>query len=340
MRAIGVARPGGSESESTQTKHITFSGSLSRCDFTHGLCVRRRFPGKEVSRLYLVSHHIFGHVFTTLGTIRAKAEFPCASCRNAAHDMLLIFPSIEISGGRCIQSVQGKSGTDHLYPDDPIKTAVLWRGENAKTLHVIDIDGVREGKTVNRDIIASMVKAVDIPVQVAGGLQDYDEICDLIGLGAYRVVIGTAAVENPALVERVIRKFGARKVVISIETYNGFIRTRRGKSPVTITPVQHALALKRLGVCRVIYATIDESTGSKILDHDALRHLASGADIRVTAQGGVNSYADLLQLQKLEKIGVDSVIIGKSLYQNRFPCQELWRLNERGLSDLGPTRRI
>ncbi|MBM4169920.1 MAG: 1-(5-phosphoribosyl)-5-((5-phosphoribosylamino)methylideneamino)imidazole-4-carboxamide isomerase [Ignavibacteria bacterium] len=253
--------------------------------------------------------------------------------------MLLIFPSIEISDGCCLQSVRG-DGTNHLYPNDPIKTAILWRGENAKTLHVIDVDGVREGKVVNRATIAEMVKAVDIPVQVAGGLQDYEEICDLIELGVYRVVIGTAAIENPSVIERVIRKFGARKVAISIETYNGTIRTRRGTSPITLTPLQHTLALKRLGVCRIIYASIDEATGKKILRLDELRNLASRADIRVTAQGGVQNYADLLELQKLEQVGVDSVIIGKSLYENRFPCQELWRLNERGLTDLGPTRRM
>lgn len=265
---------------------------------------------------------------------------PSLPCRIETETMLLIFPSIEISDGCCVQAVLGGRGTEDLYPNDPIKTAILWRGENAKTLHVIDLDGVRQGKLVNRDTIARMVKAVDIPVQVAGGLQDYDEICDLIGLGVYRVVIGTAAIENPPLVERVIRKFGARKVAISIETCDGVIRTRRETREIPASPLEHTLALKRLGVCRIIYASLDQESGAKVLKFDELRSLAASANIRVTAQGGVHGYEDLIRLQELEKVGVDSVIIGKSLYENRFPCQGLWRLNERGLTDLGPTRRI
>lgn len=254
--------------------------------------------------------------------------------------MLLIFPSIEIRRGECVQLVHGTPGSEHRYSVDPVKMAVLWRGENAKTLHVVDVDGVEAGMVRNRDTIQRMVDAVDIPIQVGGGLREYEEITDVLNLGVYRVVIGTAAVNDPALIERLVRDHGARRIAVAIEGRNGRIRTEGGKKEIDLSPVAFARQMKKLGVMRVVYSDVSDDGKSKRLNIDALRTLAQEAGVRVTAQGGVEGYRDLLLLQDLEKVGVDSVIAGKALYENRFPCQRLWRLNEEELTDLGPTRRI
>jgi phosphoribosylformimino-5-aminoimidazole carboxamide ribotide isomerase len=218
--------------------------------------------------------------------------------------------------------------------------AILWRGENAKTLHVVDVDGVKTGKTQNRDIIEKMVQAVDIPVQVGGGLRDYEDIASLFQVGVYRVVIGTAAVLDQALIDRLIKDFGARRIAVAIEAKDGRVRTDGGAHQHDITAIDFALRMKRVGVSRIVYSDIAEDGATKRLNLDALRSLAAQTGMRVTAQGGVTGYKDLILLQSLEKVGVDSVIIGKALYDNKFPCQRLWRLNERELSDLGPTRRM
>jgi phosphoribosylformimino-5-aminoimidazole carboxamide ribotide isomerase len=218
--------------------------------------------------------------------------------------------------------------------------AILWRGENAKTLHISDVDGVQTGRVHNWDIIEQIVQAVDIPIQVGGGLRNYDDIKDLLGKGVFRIVIGTIAIHDKALVEALIQDFGARKIAISIEAQDGTIRSEGGKQRHDITPLEFALQMMKLGVSRVVYSEIGPDGESKISNPDSLRELASRSGVRVTAQGGIHGYQDLIRLQEVEKFGVDSVIVGQALYENKFPCQRLWRLNEKELTDLGPTRRI
>ena len=254
--------------------------------------------------------------------------------------MLLIFPSIEIRRGDCVQLVHGERGSENLYSIDPVKMAVLWRGENAKTLHISDVDGVKTGRVHNWDIIEEIVKAVDIPIQVGGGLRNYDDIKALLEKGIYRIVIGTIAVHNQELVEKLIQDFGARKIAISVEAFSGKIRTDGGSQVHDISPLTFTLQMKKLGVSRIVYSEIDSDGKTKVSNPLSLRELAKGSGVRITAQGGINGYQDLIHLQELEKFGVDSVIVGKALYENKFPCQRLWRLNEKELTDLGPTRRI
>ena len=255
--------------------------------------------------------------------------------------MLLIYPTIEISHEACIFLVRGEQGSERKYSLDPVQMAILWRGENAKTLHVVDRDGVADGVVRNFDVLKRLVEAVDIPVQVGGGLRSYDEVKRLFDIGVYRVVIGTASVENPALVGELIKEFGARKVAISIEARKGRVQTVGGTKTTDITPLQLTSSMKKIGVCRVLYSDLDlkqeELTQSYF---DTLKELATESGIRVTAKDCVYNYKDLIRLQELEKFGVDSVVLSKPLYENRFPCQGLWRLNESALTDLGPTRRI
>ena len=254
--------------------------------------------------------------------------------------MLLIFPAIEIRRGQCVQFVHGEPGSENLYSIDPVQMAVLWRGENAKSLHISDVDGVNTGRVHNWDIIEKIVKAVDIPIQVGGGLRSYDDIKTLLEKGIYRIVIGTIAVHDQALVEKLIQDFGARKIAISVEGFQGKIRTDGGAEVHDISPLAFTIRMKKLGVSRIVYSEIGPDGKSKVCNSASLKELAQGSGVRITAQGGIHGYQDLIRLQEIEKFGVDSVIVGKALYENKFPCQQLWRLNEKELKDLGPTRRI
>jgi len=107
-----------------------------------------------------------------------------------------------------------------------------------------------------------------------------------------------------------------------------------------ISPLSFALQMKKLGVSRIVYSEISADGTTKISNPVSLKELATRSGVRITAQGGISGYQDLIRLQELEKFGVDSVIVGKALYENKFPCQQIWRLNEKELTDLGPTRRI
>lgn len=254
--------------------------------------------------------------------------------------MLLIFPSIEISHECCVQVIHGTAGAEHVYSVDPVKMAILWRGENAKTLHIVDLDGAKEGKVLHRDIIKRMVSAVDIPVQVGGGLRSFEVIQSVLDLGVYRVVIDTAAVEHPGLIGRLVKEFGTRKIAIGISSRSGKVTIDGGKKETNVSPVELGLEMKKLGVTRLVYGERIDGDFEGPLPYEMLKELATKTNIRVTCLDGVSNYKDLVRLQELERFGVDSVIIGKPLYENRFPCQGLWRLNEKELTDLGPTRRM
>ncbi len=254
--------------------------------------------------------------------------------------MILILPAIDIKDGRCVRLVQGAPGTEKVYSDDPVQMAVLWRGENSKTLHVVDLDGAFEGKMKNIDVLQRMLKAVDIPIQVGGGIRTYEQVQQLFSVGIHRVVIGTAAIDDPDLVARCVKDFGARKVVVGIDAKDGLVMTKGWKENTGVEAVSLALNMKALGVCRVVYTDIQRDGMLSGPNIEATKEMAQKSGLRITASGGVGDYHDLIKLQELEPFGVDSVIVGKALYENRFSCQALWRENEKELDDLGPTRRI
>ncbi|MDD8017737.1 MAG: 1-(5-phosphoribosyl)-5-[(5-phosphoribosylamino)methylideneamino]imidazole-4-carboxamide isomerase [Bacteroidota bacterium] len=254
--------------------------------------------------------------------------------------MLLIFPAIDIKGGKCIRLVQGAPGTEKIYSDDPVKMAVLWRGENAKTLHVVDLDGAFGGTMQNFEVLARMIQTVDIPIQVGGGIRSYEQVKRLMECGISRVVLGTAAIEDPDLIARCVKDFGARKIAVGIDAKNGVVMTKGWQENTGVEAVSLALNMKQLGVCRIVYTDIALDGMMMGPNIRATREIAEKSGLRVTASGGVSGYNDLIKLQELEKYGVDSVIVGKALYENKFSCQALWRENEKTLDDLGPTRRI
>ncbi len=254
--------------------------------------------------------------------------------------MLLILPAIDIKDGRCVRLVQGAPGTEKIYSDDPVQMAILWRGENSKTLHVVDLDGAFDGKMKNLETLQRMMKAVDIPIQIGGGIRTYEQVKQLFDIGLYRVVLGTAAIDDPELVARCVKDFGARKIVVGIDAKNGVVMTKGWQENTGIEAVSLALNMKALGVCRIVYTDITRDGMLSGPNFEAIAEMAKKSGLKVTASGGVSDYQDLIKLQELEKFGVDSVIVGKALYENRFSCQALWRENEQSLDDLGPTRRI
>lgn len=242
--------------------------------------------------------------------------------------MLLIIPAIEIKGGKCVQMVQGHEG--YVYSDDPIDMAKLWRKENAKSLHVTDVDGALEGRLVNFDVIERMVKTVDIPVELGGGLRTFDETKRAFDAGIYRVVLGTMAIANPDEAKRILDAYGPSKVVLGIDAENGHVKTRGWKEDSGLTATSVALNAKALGFRRIVYTDILLDGMMRGPNLEAIKSLAQTSGMRITASGGVAGLDHVLKLQELEQYGVDSVVIGRALYENKFSCQDMWRLCEAG----------
>jgi phosphoribosylformimino-5-aminoimidazole carboxamide ribotide isomerase len=254
-------------------------------------------------------------------------HFETGSPHNGA-SMLLIIPAIEIKGGRCVQMVQGVEG--YSYSDDPVEMARLWRKENAKSLHVTDIDGAMQGHLVNKEVLKRMVSTVDIPIELGGGLRSFDAVQEAFQLGMYRVLIGTMVIENPDEAKRVIDTYGPSKVVLGIDARDGIVATHGWAESSGLTALTVALNAKTLGFRRVVYTDIRLDGTLRGVNLSVLQELATKAGMRVTSAGGISGLDDLLKVQELEKLGVDSVVIGRALYENKFSCQGVWRRCEAG----------
>jgi phosphoribosylformimino-5-aminoimidazole carboxamide ribotide isomerase len=200
--------------------------------------------------------------------------------------------------------------------------------ENAKALHVTDLDGLSEGRVVNEETIRNLVGRVDIPIVLGRNFRSEESIRAAFDLGVYRVVLAGTLVASVGVLERLVRTFGASKLTLGIEGMGGEVVDERTIQPTGWTAVQAALAAKSAGILRLAYSESISGSGARTVNLQVLRELASTTGLRVTAAGGVSSLEELLKIQELEPFGVDSVIIGRALFQNKFSCLGLWRICE------------
>lgn len=245
--------------------------------------------------------------------------------------MLLVIPAIDIKDGQCVRLQQGRFEDETVYFSDPVKTAQLWRIENAKLIHLVDLNGALSGNKDNLPTIQQIINGIDIPVQVGGGIRTLDDIETYLSIGVCRVILGTAAVKNPSLVREAIEKFGPKKVLVGIDAKDRKVAIKGWTESADLDAIEFALELKSVGVERIVFTDISRDgmlTGPNL---EYTREMAEKTKLKITASGGVSGYKDLIELKNLVSIGVDSVIVGKALYENKFACQQLWRKCEQDL---------
>ena len=250
--------------------------------------------------------------------------------------MTLVIPAIDLRDGRCVQLHQGDYDDETVYFDDPVKMAKLWRVQNARTLHIVDLDAARgDEENNNRDVIRDICEVLDIPIQLGGGIRSMTDIENALDMGVYRVILGTAAVRNPDLVEAAIDRFSAQRVVVGLDARDGEVRVQGWTEGSGLDAVEFALEMEARGVRRFVYTDISRDGTMEGPNIEAYRALGRAlSDAKVTASGGVGAYEDLLSIQTLSPYGVDSVIVGTALYENRFPCQQFWAWHEKDEVDL------
>ena len=256
---------------------------------------------------------------------------------------MLVIPALDLRAGQCVRRRQGRYEEETEYFQDPVAMAKLWRVMNARVLHLVDLDAsVPVGPTVpatdaphNHPVVAEIARALDIPVQTGGGLRSMADIEELLGLGVYRVILGTAAVTDPDLVSRAVERFGCSRIVVAVDAREGEVLTDGRRTGSGVDALALGRDMEARGVRRFVYTdTLREGTlGGP--DVAAARRFAEALRFaRVTASGGVSGHADLLALQAAEPSGIDSVIVGRALYENAFPCQRFWCWHHKDDLDL------
>lgn len=244
---------------------------------------------------------------------------------------MLIIPAIDIKEGKCVRLTRGDFAQKKIYLDNPSEMAIIWRKQNAKMIHVVDLDAALTGETVNFEKIREIVNVLDIPIQVGGGIRSVEVVEKYLEMGVSRVVIGSAAVTNPGLIVELLKKYRPSQIVVGIDAENGVPKIKGWTESASMQDYELAAEMKKLGVERIIYTDITRDGMLQGVGYESTKRFAEKAGMKVTASGGVTTSDDLHKLRSLEKYGVDSVIIGKALYECNFPCQELWYAYEQGL---------
>lgn len=243
---------------------------------------------------------------------------------------MLVIPVIDIKNGKSVRMIEGLEDKTLYYSDSPLTMAQLFRKENAKCLHITDLDGALQGDMVNYNIIKEIVDKVGIPVQLGGGVRSLEIARRLIEeLGIYRLVLGTAIVDNLQIIEKILNEYSHSKVVISIDVRDGYFVKTGWSEKTDIKGIDIALKVKSMGVQRIIYQDVSRVGTFAGSDIEGLKEIAVKTGMKVTAAGGIGGYPDLKKVQELEPYGVDSVMMSRALYENKFPCQQIWREIEK-----------
>jgi phosphoribosylformimino-5-aminoimidazole carboxamide ribotide isomerase len=222
-----------------------------------------------------------------------------------------VIPAIDLRAGRCVRLHQGDFERETVFSDDPVAMALQWQAQGGTRLHVVDLDGAASGEPTHLGVISDIVSALEVPVQVGGGIRSVATATAWLEAGVERVVIGTAAVRDPDMVAEVCRDHGSERVVVSVDARDGMVALQgwTEASQVSVLDLAHRMA--DLGIVRLLYTDIardgmltgpDLATNAKLVEETGMAILASG---------GVSSVGDVRQLVAT---GVEGVIVGRALY--------------------------
>ena len=236
-----------------------------------------------------------------------------------------IIPAIDLRNGQCVRLMQGRRAEATVYDGDPVEIAREFAEAGATMLHVVDLDGAfAESRSPNREVARRIIEAVRIPVQFGGGLREIPDVREVIEGGAARVVVGTLVLESEEKLTQLVELFGAR-VAVGIDARGGHVVTRGWEKQEDVTAVELAARVAALGVSRIIYTDVTRDGTLEGVNAGQTCAVARASGLPVTASGGVSSLADIEHLKTACDTRIDSVIIGKALYEKRFTLEEALR---------------
>ncbi len=226
---------------------------------------------------------------------------------------MIIFPAIDIRGGKCVRLLKGDFDKETVFSDKPEEMAKKWQAQGAEFLHLVDLDGALKGHSQNLATVEKIIAAVDIPVELGGGIRTMENIDEVLQLGVRRVILGSVAVRNPELVKEACAKYGDR-IVVGIDAKDGIVAVDGWGVSGDVEATQLAKEMKKAGVKTIIYTDISRDGTLSGVNVEATAKLARESGVNIVASGGVKSIDDIKALKPYEKDGIEGVIVGKSIY--------------------------
>jgi phosphoribosylformimino-5-aminoimidazole carboxamide ribotide isomerase len=239
---------------------------------------------------------------------------------------MLVIPAIDIRQGRCVRLYQGKEDQETVYAKDPVEMAVVWEKRGARRLHIADLDGAFQGRPANLDKVERMRKAVKIPIQIGGGFRSMESIQSAFKSGADRVILGTAAVYNPALVSSALEQYGDA-ISVSIDVADDFVAVSGWKELSTMTFDTLARRMIAVGVKHLLFTDTRKDgtlSGPNIPGIRLFLNAAQG--VPVTVSGGISTIDDVAHLREFAAQGLASIIVGKALYDRKLILEEAMKV--------------
>lgn len=232
---------------------------------------------------------------------------------------MIIFPAIDILDGQCVRLIQGDYNQEKVYSNSPVDMAKKWEAKGASYIHVVDLDGAKTGDSVNKEWITQIAQTVSIPVQVGGGIRSLDIIDYYLKNGIERVIIGTAAINNPAFLEAAVEKYGA-SIAVSLDARNGYIATDGWTDTSDVTALELVKKLEAIGVQTIVYTDIAKDGMLQGPNLEEQQTIHEATTMNVIASGGVTTTTDVENLRALDVYGT---IIGKALYDGKLAFESL-----------------
>mgnify|MGYP003593171825 CR=1 FL=1 len=239
---------------------------------------------------------------------------------------MIIFPAIDLKNGKCVRLQQGKFDHVKVFNENPVSVAKEFEAKGAEYIHLVDLDGALEGELVNREVIEKIIKSVNIPCELGGGIRTIERIEELLNLGIARVILGTIAIKNPELTKEAVKRFGGDKVVIGIDAKKGKVAINGWVDVTEKDVVELIKEMESIGVKTVIYKEKKKDGMMQGISYDSVKRILELTNINIVVSGGVTTIEDINKLTALKNSKIEGVITGKAIYEGTLKLEEAVRV--------------
>lgn len=230
-----------------------------------------------------------------------------------------VIPAIDIRAGRCVRLLQGDYSQETVFADDPLEMAIKWIEQGAEYLHVVDLDGAREGSAVNMEVISKICSESKVRIQVGGGIRDYETAARYIDIGVSRVIMGTSAVDRIGELERILNGLGDESLMVSVDSRDGLVALDGWTRGSQLTVEDVIGDMESIGVKRCMYTDILKDGTLSEPNYEGVKGVLAFTKMKIIAAGGI---ANLLHLKQMALSGVEASIVGRALYTGDIKLRE------------------